>query len=75
MRRVDLITGMDIRNIKSIKVIPTFQDNVLLVYNDHQLASVNSCLQIYGNDVKDQDGLREDEDELATEKRESVLPE
>ena len=57
MRQVDLITGMDIRNIKSVKVISTFEDNILLVYNNKQLASLNSCLQVYGADTKEEDDM------------------
>ena len=44
MRRVDMITGIDIRNINSLRITPTSLHNVLIVYNQNQLASINSCL-------------------------------
>jgi len=46
-----------------------------LVYNNQELASVNSCLQIYGNDVQDELDEAEDENEEPKDKKVAVAPE
>lgn len=48
---VNLITRMDIRVIKSINVVATPRDTVVLLFNNEELRTVNPFLQVYGTDI------------------------
>lgn len=60
---MNLISGMDIRVIRSVHIAATPRDNIILVLNNEEITSVNPYLQVYGTDIV-KEIQAEDEDEI-----------
>lgn len=63
---MNLISGMDIRVIKSVKITATPRDNIILVINHEEITTVNSFLQVFGTDIIKE--IQEDDEEEAINK-------
>jgi hypothetical protein len=44
VRRVNIISGLDIRIIKNVKITCTSLNNIIILFNNQQIATINSSL-------------------------------